>query len=68
MPATPITPPTPTDGGRLLRIDELAERWGVSRGWIYGAIQRGALPTVKLGRSRRVRVADADRFVAELAS
>lgn len=54
-----------TDTGKLLTVDEVADRWGMSRAWVYIQITAGRLPTVRLGRARRVRLADADAFVAD---
>lgn len=51
--------------GKLLTVDEVADRWGMSRAWVYQQIGGGRLPTVRLGRARRVRLADADAFVAD---
>lgn len=50
------------DPGVLLRPDRLAERWDCSRQYIYDCMSRG-LPSVKLGRARRIRVADADAWL-----
>lgn len=63
---TPSVDPNhpPFDPGTLLSPEGLATRWSVSRVFIYKCMERG-LPTVKLGRTRRIRVGDADRWLAE---
>lgn len=33
----------------LLRVSEAAESLGVSRSYLYGAIQRGEVPVIRLG-------------------
>jgi excisionase family DNA binding protein len=48
----------------LVTIGQAAELLSVGRSYLYAAIQRGELATVKLGRSRRVPVAALDDYVA----
>ena len=48
----------------LQRIPEAAEFLGVSRSLIYRLINEGLLPTVRIGRSRRIPI----RAVHELAA
>ncbi len=54
------------DPGRLLTPNDLAERWSCSRAYVYKLLDEG-LPSLKLGRSRRIRVADADAWLAQRA-
>lgn len=57
--ATAITP-------RLLKVTEVAQRLGVSKYWVYDRINRGDIPVVELGDSRknqRVRESDLAAFV-----
>jgi excisionase family DNA binding protein len=49
----------------LQTIDELAERWGVSRRTLQRAIKSGALRTHRIGRLRRISDADAAAFLNE---
>jgi excisionase family DNA binding protein len=44
----------------LLPADEVARRMGVSVRTIQRWMQRGALPSVAVGRTRRVRAGDLD--------
>jgi excisionase family DNA binding protein len=41
----------------LLRVSEAAEMCGISRAHFYALLQRGEIPSVAIGRSRRVPVA-----------
>lgn len=59
--------PAITDAGLLLTVAELAARWSMSRATIYRALEDG-LPSLKLGRSRRIRVSDADQWLNEQAA
>ena len=40
---------------RLLRVTEVARYLSLSRGGVYLIMERGDLPYVKIGKSRRVR-------------
>lgn len=62
--------PPPMDPGVLLTPEALAERWSCSRAFIYKLMDKG-LPSLKLGRARRIRLGDAERWLdanAEAAS
>jgi excisionase family DNA binding protein len=50
----------------LLKIDEAATRLGVGRSFLYAAIQRGELGTVKLGRARRVPTSEIAAYIQRL--
>ncbi len=50
----------------LLTIDEAAQRLGIGRSHTYVYVLRGDIPSVKLGRSRRVPVAALDEFIERL--
>jgi excisionase family DNA binding protein len=47
----------------LLRVEEAAEWLGLSRTKAYELVYRGTLPSVTIGRSRRVPVAALQAFV-----
>ena len=51
----------------LLRREEVEERFGVSRSWIYCEMRAGRFPEpVKIGkRAVRCRVSDLDEWAAE---
>ena len=48
---------------RLVTIPAAAQLLGVSRSELYELLGEGALPTVRIGRSRRVAIADLEAFV-----
>lgn len=51
----------------LLTPEEVAKAIGCSRSFIFDALRRGDLPSLKLGRLRRVRVADLEIWLARFA-
>ena len=53
----------PGDPVRLVTIPAAAQLLGVSRSKLYELLGEGALPTVRIGRSRRIAIADLDAFV-----
>lgn len=50
----------------LYRVPEVADALGISRAKVYQLIQSGALRSIKIDSSRRVRHADLMEFVADL--
>lgn len=48
---------------KLLTIKEVAERLAVSEPTIYRLINRGELPTVKIGRALRFDEADIEAYI-----
>jgi excisionase family DNA binding protein len=53
------------DDQLLLRIPEAAERLSLSRSATYVLVLTGALPSIRIGRARRVPAAAIEQFVAE---
>ncbi|MCE7483088.1 helix-turn-helix domain-containing protein [Microbacterium profundi] len=54
-------------GDMLLKVVEVAERLGVGIDWVYERINRGEIPVVELGDTRknqRIRESDLDSFIA----
>lgn len=51
---------------RLNRVEEAADRLSISRAHTYELIRTGELPSVKIGRSRRIRESDLVTFIAQL--
>lgn len=49
----------------LLVADQVAERWQVPVAHVYRLARAGVLPAVKLGRYRRFRLVDVERFEEE---
>jgi len=52
----------------LLTVPEAAERLGLGRSFTYELVQRGEIASLKLGRARRVPVAELERYVQRLQS
>lgn len=48
---------------RLVTIVPAADWLGLSRSKLYELLAAGELPTVRIGRSRRIAVADLETFV-----
>ena len=55
----PPAPPART----ALRIDEAAETLGISRAKCYDLVAKGLIPSIKLGKTRRVPVAALEAFL-----
>jgi excisionase family DNA binding protein len=56
----------PQGSGRLLTAEQVAERLGVPKTWVYEASRQGRIPTVTLGRYRRYRVEAIEDWLREL--
>jgi excisionase family DNA binding protein len=50
---------------RLLSADELARELGVGRTTAYSLLWSGTIPSMKVGRLRKVRREDLEVFLAE---
>ena len=50
------------EGKLLLTVEEAAQRLGIGRSHAYVYVLRGELPSVKLGRARRVPADELERF------
>lgn len=59
-----MTAPTLQDP--LLKVAQVATLIGQGRTTTYGLIMSGQIPSVKIGRSRRVRKSDVEAYVASL--
>ena len=55
------------DETRLLTADEVAERLGVPKTWVYARAREGGIPTVRLGRYCRFRPQAIEDWIAERA-
>ncbi len=51
------------DGKQLLTIPEVCQRLGVGRSWVYQRINRGQIPSVRLGGNLRVKQKDLEEYV-----
>jgi excisionase family DNA binding protein len=54
------------DSALLLTINEAADRLALSRATVQRLVARGDVPTVTIGRARRVAVHDLHAFVSAL--
>jgi len=52
----------------LLRVEDVCLQLNISRAAVYRLIGAGTLPSVTIGRTRRVVQAELDRFVDDLAT
>ncbi|MGB8652858.1 MAG: helix-turn-helix domain-containing protein [Mycobacteriales bacterium] len=52
----------------LLRLDDVVELLALSRSTVQRLIVNGLLPSVAVGRSRRVARSQLEQFVADLAA
>jgi len=50
----------------LLTVPQTAERLGLGRSTVYEFIRSGELPSLRVGRLRRITAADLDAFVKKL--
>jgi excisionase family DNA binding protein len=53
--------------GSLLTPEQVAARLGIGRTYAYQLLRRGEIPSLKLGKLRRVRPQDLDRYLDALA-
>ncbi len=53
-------------GKLLLTVTEAAARLGIGRTLMYDLISTGEIPSVRVGRLRRVRTADLEEYAVEL--
>ena len=51
------------DSKILLTITEVAHRLGLGRSFVYELVMKGEVPSIKIGRARRVPAAALERFV-----
>jgi excisionase family DNA binding protein len=59
--------PPATSNRLLLTVTEAVDRLAIGRSLVYQLVLSGELPSVKIGRARRVPVAAVEGFVARLA-
>jgi len=62
---TPTTAPVPVHK-LLLTAEDAAERLGIGRTTMFALIRSGAVESVLIGRLRRIRVADLERYINHL--
>ena len=57
--------PQTEENKRLLSADELARELGVGRTTAYSLLWSGTIPSMKVGRLRKVRRGDVEAFIEE---
>ena len=55
----------PSFGSRLLTAPDVARILNISKGAAYQLIQQGKIPSVRIGRSVRVKDEDLDNFLSK---
>ncbi len=50
-------------GLELLSIPELCQELGMGKSWVYRRLRSGEIPSVKLGRSIKVKRADLEEYL-----
>ncbi len=50
---------------QLMKAEEVADFLNVSLSFIYRLIQKGIIPSVYLGKSRRIRPCDLEEFIEQ---
>ena len=50
---------------RLLRPDEVAVKWNVSRSKVYALLAAGVLPSVRIGHSVRIPAQALERWIED---
>lgn len=69
MTALTIEAPAPVPARKLLlTVAEAAEQLGIGRTLMYSLISSGKVPSVLIGKLRRVRPADLEAYAASLAA
>jgi excisionase family DNA binding protein len=51
---------------RLLTAEQVADKLGVPKSWVYEQSRRGEIPTVTLGRYRRFRLEAIEAWIERL--
>jgi excisionase family DNA binding protein len=51
---------------RLLTVDDVAERLGVTKDWVWAQARAGRIPHVQLGRYRRFREEALEEWLEDL--
>jgi excisionase family DNA binding protein len=64
--ARDVTPRSLQGSGKmLLRPEETADTLGISRARIFQLLASGQIKSIKIGRSRRIPVAELERWVTK---
>jgi excisionase family DNA binding protein len=52
--------------GQLLTAEQVAQRLGMTKGWVWAQVRADRIPHVRLGRYRRFREEAIDEWVRQL--
>ena len=55
--------PQERQGFDLLSIPELCQELGMGKSWVYRRLRSGEIPSMKLGRSIKVKRADLEQYL-----
>ena len=55
----------PSSGSLLMTVEEVADHLRIGRTRVYAYMSTGELPSVRVGKSRRVRRADVETFIEQ---
>jgi len=65
MESNNIVSTIPNYKSQLMKAEEVAKFLNVSRSFVYRLIQKGVIPSVCLGKARRVRPHDLEDFIEQ---
>lgn len=66
---TPAVPASHTDpAATLLSVEDAAARLAIGRTTMYALLKSGDIPSIRIGRLRRVPAAALDTYTARLAT
>jgi excisionase family DNA binding protein len=54
---------SPDGDHRLLSVQEVCERLGMGRSWVYNQIKSGELPSVQLGGTGKIKREDLEQYI-----
>ena len=55
--------PGGSKGIELLSMPQLCQELGMGKSWVYNKLKSGEIPSIKLGRSIRVKREDLDKYL-----
>jgi excisionase family DNA binding protein len=53
----------PQEGEQLLSIPQLCQELGMGRSWLYRRLRSGEIPSIRLGRSIKVRRDELEQYL-----
>ena len=57
--------PDGSKGIELLSIPQLSQELGMGKSWIYRKLKSGEIPSIKLGRSNKVKREDLEKYLED---